>query len=83
MRNRRGALWALLAAGAAYAWNHRDQLRQQFESLRGLAPGSTEPSRQPYALPDNSRIEQRDFSAPSTDRAARRCASPRTESRHW
>lgn len=68
MRNKRGALWALLAAGAAYAWNHRDQLRQQFDSLRGSSPRSAPTPRQPYVLPDNSRLEQRDFSAPATDR---------------
>lgn len=61
--NMRGALGALLVAGAAYAWKNRDRLTQQFNSLRGTQsnPNTTPPR----SLPDLSGAEQRDFSAPS------------------
>lgn len=61
MRNRRGALTALLLAGAAYAWQNRDKLAQQLGSLR-QSYGGRGTSRNPSALPDLSGSEQRDFS---------------------
>lgn len=46
MRNRRSAVLALAAAGAAYAWRNRDKLQQQFRQF-----GSGR-QRQPRQLPD-------------------------------
>jgi len=61
MRNPRGALGALLLAGAAYAWKNRDRLSQQFNSLRQQR-GQSSPSTSPqYTLPDLSPTEQREF----------------------
>lgn len=61
MRNKRGALGALLLAGAAYVWNNRARLSQQFNSLRQQrSAGGSQTSRQ-YTLPDLSATEQRDF----------------------
>jgi hypothetical protein len=48
MRNRRSAILALAAAGAAYAWRNRDKLQQQFRQF-----GSRSQS-QPRQLPDYS-----------------------------
>ena len=66
MRNSRGALGALLLAGAAYAWRNRDRLRQQFNTLRNQETSFQPQSRRPQALPDNSSVEERDFGTNST-----------------
>jgi hypothetical protein len=49
----RSALWALGLAGAAYAWQNRDRLRQQFNQVRG---GGT-----PRQLPDYGTTPERGF----------------------
>jgi hypothetical protein len=46
MQNRRSAILALAAAGAAYAWRNRDKLQQQFRQLGGRRQS------QPRLLPD-------------------------------
>lgn len=66
MRNRRGALSALLLAGAAYAWRNRDRLSQQFNSLRQQRGQSDPRTSRQYNLPDLSTTEQRDFDSRST-----------------
>lgn len=66
MRNRRGALSALLLAGAAYAWRNRDRLSQQLNSLRQQRGQSSARTSRQYDLPDLNMTEQRDFSSPST-----------------
>ncbi|HZB96222.1 MAG TPA: hypothetical protein VE268_09690 [Herpetosiphonaceae bacterium] len=48
MQNKRSAILALAAAGAAYAWRNRDKLQQQFRQLG--APRQ----RPPRQLPDYS-----------------------------
>ena len=61
-RNMRGALSALLFAGAAYAWRNRDRLSQQLDGLRNRSGSSMGQAYPPHELPDLSRTEQRDFS---------------------
>jgi hypothetical protein len=61
MRNSRGALGALLLAGAAYAWKNRARLSQQFNSLRQQRTPSGSTSTRQYELPDLSPTEQREF----------------------
>jgi hypothetical protein len=63
MRNSRGALGALLLAGAAYAWKNRARLSQQFNSLRQQRTPSGSASTRQYELPDLSPTEQRDFNS--------------------
>lgn len=64
MRNKRGALTALLLAGAAYAWNNRDRLSQQLRSFRGRRDDSSQ-SGSRYALPDLQEREIREFDVPA------------------
>ncbi len=60
--NMGGAFGALLLAGAAYAWKNRDRLTRQLNSLRGQHNGDGPVFRPRQSLPDNSNVEQRDFS---------------------
>lgn len=58
--NMRGAVGALLLAGAAYAWKNRAKLSQQFGSLRQQYNPNA-PQSENFQLPDLSAAEQRDF----------------------
>lgn len=60
MRNRRGALWALAFAGAAYAWQNRAKLAERF--------GRSNPPRTPQALPDYGEQRDRDYTDQQQDR---------------
>lgn len=66
MRNSRGALGALLLAGAAYAWKNRAKLSQQLNSLRQQRSGGSTTTPQ-YELPDLSTSEQREFNSRPTE----------------
>jgi hypothetical protein len=72
MSHNRRTIAVLIAAGLAYAWNHRERLSEQLRSLTGRSGEGAQPERPRYALPDLSTSEIRDFSAPAE-----------TEERDW
>lgn len=72
MRNMRGALGALMLAGAAYAWRNRGRLGQQLNSFRGQMNQNPSRTSRSYDLPDLSATEQREFNTRPTTNANER-----------